>query len=155
MIANDALYTEVKPDITAIATPLFEFSELCLRKRGNFLPHAAVLTDAGEVRLVAAAPDTGTDLTNSTEVLPLLHSGLRAQAKEMALKAMGVAENVTVTRDGQQPTKAIKVLFEHRRGLTVALYLPFEKKLLKGYVFGNTFSVAANPEVKAWAQNAA
>ncbi len=31
MIAN-ALYTEVKPDITAIATPLFEFSELCLKE---------------------------------------------------------------------------------------------------------------------------
>jgi hypothetical protein len=153
MTTFDDLYTEVKPDIAAIATPLFEFSELCLRKRDNFLPQAAVLTDAGEVRLFAA--DTGNDITNSIEVLPLLHGGLRAQARETALKTMGVAENVTVTRDDQRPTKAIKVLFEHKLGLTVALYLPFEKRFLKGYVFGNTFSVAANPEVNAWAQNTA
>lgn len=155
MTIADALYSEVKPDIEAIANPLFDFSELCLRKRGNFLPHAAVLTVDGEVRLVAAAPDTSDDYTNSTEVLPLLHDGIRVQARGTALKAIGIAENVTVTPEGQKTTKAIKVLFEHKRGLTVALYLPFEKKLLRGYVFGTTFSVAASPEVDAWAQNVA
>ena len=110
-----------------------------------------MLTEDGEIKLVGAAPDTNCDLTNSVEVLPMLHDGLRLEAKKIPLKAIGIAENVTVTLEGQRATKAIKVLFEHKRGLTVALYLPFEKKLLKGYVFGNTFSLAADPEVNVWA----
>ena len=154
MTTSETLYSEVKPDIAAIANQLFDFSELCLKKRDNFLPHAAVLTEDGEVRLVAAAPESGNDNTNSTEILPVLHDGLRVKAKQESLKAIGVAENVTITPDGQPATKAIKVLFEHKRGLTVALYLPFDKKLFKGYVFGTPFSVAANPEVNAWSENA-
>lgn len=150
MTSTETLYSELKPDIGIVANQLFDLSETLLREQGNFLPHAAVLTEDGELRLVATAPDTKSDLTNSTEVLPLLHDGLRFEAKQFPLKAIGIAENVTITLEGQRPTKAIKVLFEHRRGLTVALYLPFEKKMLKGYVFGNTFSLAANPEVSAW-----
>ena len=150
MTAADALYSELKPEIELIANPLFEFSEQCLRKRGNFLPHGAVLTAEGQVELVAAAPSTGNDYTNSTEILPVLHGGLRAQAKERNLVAIGVAENVTVTREGQLPTDAIKVLFEHKRGLVVALYLPFRKKFLRGYSFGEVFSVQAEGEVNAW-----
>jgi hypothetical protein len=155
MTFTDTLYTELKPDIGTIATQLFELSETFLREQGNFLPHAAILTEEGEVKLVGAAPDAPNDQTTSAEVLPLLHDGLRQQAKELPLRAIGVAENVTVTLEGQRPTKAIKVLFEHKRGLTVALYLPFEKKLLRGYVTGSPFSLPAAPEVNAWAPNAA
>lgn len=151
MTSTDALYSELKPDIGLVANQLFDLSETLLRKQGNFLPHAVVLTEDGDIRLVGAAPDTKSDCTNSTEVLPLLHDGLRFEAKQFPLRAIGIAENVTITLEGQRPTKAIKVLFEHKRGLTVALYLPFEKRLLKGYAFGNTFSLAADPEVNAWA----
>lgn len=153
-MTTETLYAELKPDIGAVANQLFELSETFLRKQGNFLPHGAVLTEEGEIRLVAAAPDSPNDLTNSTAVLPLLHAGLRQQAQERPLKAIGVAENVTVTLEGQRPTKAIKVLFEHKRGLTVALYLPFEKKFLRGYVTGSPFTLQATPEINAWAPNA-
>ena len=128
--------------------PLFEFSKTCLRDRGNFLPHGAFLTSEGEIELVAAQGER--DLTNSTEILPLLHGGLRAMSKEKQLAAIGVAENVTITLPGQSPTKAIKVLFEHQRGLTVAFYLPYQKKLLKGFVYDAAISMPAAPEVKAW-----
>ncbi len=150
MPTTEELYAESKPEIGAVANHLFELSETFLRKTGNFLPHGAVLTESGDVQLVAAAPDGTKDRTNSVEVLPVLHDGLRAQVKEVRCKALAVAENVTVTLDGQRSTSAIKVLFEHRRGLTVALYLPFEKKFLRGYAFGSPFSKAAAPEVRAW-----
>lgn len=147
------LYAELKVDVAAVANPLFDFSEQCLQKHGNFLPHGAYLDANGKVGLFAAAPEN--DITNSTEVLPLLHEGLRASAKERDLVAIGVAENVTVTPDGQPSTEAIKVLFEHKRGLVVALYLPFKKKFLRGYLFGQPFTVAAAGEVNAWAQSVA
>ncbi len=150
MTDSDALYSELKPDIEAVATALFDLSEIFLKKRGNFLPHGAVLSADGEVQLVAAAPDTNNDYTNSTEVLPILHQGLRGQAAQNSLQAIGVAENVTITPAGQATTQAIKVLFEHKRGLTVALYMPFSKKLFKGYTFGSIFSVSASPEINAW-----
>jgi hypothetical protein len=146
----DELYAELKPDLAAVADPLFEMSEHLLRKHGRFLPHGAVLSEQGEVRLVTAAPGLNRRLTNSIEVLPVLHEGLRQECREASIKAVGVAENVTVTLEGERTTQAIKVLFEHMRGLTVALYLPFEKRLLRGYRFGASFSVAANPEVKPW-----
>ncbi|MFA6228775.1 MAG: hypothetical protein WC617_01205 [Rhodanobacter sp.] len=152
MNSTDALYAELKPDIAAVADQLFNLSEAFLRDQGNFLPHAAVLTDDGDIRLVGAAGES--DLTNSVEILPILHGGLRQQARELPLQAIGVAENVTVTFEGQRRTKAIKVLFEHKRGLTVALYLPFEKKLLRGYVMGSTISKLAAPEVNAWSHDA-
>lgn len=155
MTTPDMLYTELKPEISLIANQLFELSEAFLRKNGNFLPHAAVLTQSGEVQTVAAAPDTIEDHADSTQVLPLLHDGLRQLAKEVSATAIGVAENVTITLEGQRPTKAIKVLFEHQRGLTVALYLPFKKKLLRGFVFGTTFSLQAAAEVNAWTEDAA
>jgi hypothetical protein len=152
-MSTDELYAELKGDIAAVANPLFDFSEQCLKKRGNFLPHGAYLEADGKVGLVAAAPEN--DITNSTEVLPLLHEGLRASAAEKDLVAIGVAENVTVTPDGQSSTEAIKVLFEHKRGLVVALYLPFKKKFLRGYSFGQAFTVSAAGEVNAWSKSAA
>ena len=90
-------------------------------------------------------------LPPSTEVLPVLHDGLRQQSRGTPLRAIGIAENVTVTLKGERPTQAIKVLFEHKRGLTTALYLPFRKRFLRGYAFGKVFSVRAAPEVNAWA----
>jgi hypothetical protein len=152
MTSTDALYAELKPEIGAVANQLFDLSEVFLRKQGNFLPHAAVLTNDGEIKLVAATAEN--DVVNATEILPILHDGLRQQAREQPLKAIGVAENVTVTFEGQRPTKAIKVLFEHKRGLTVALYLPFEKKLLRGYIMGTTISKLAAPEINAWPHDA-
>lgn len=144
------LYSLSKSAMQAISAPLFEFSEECLRKRNNFVPHGAVLTEEGKLVFVGAAPDLSNRTTNSAEVLPILHDGLREEASKRTIIATGVAENVTIVREGHASTKAIKVLFEHQNGLTVALYLPFTKRFLKGYEFGSMFSVAAQPEVNAW-----
>lgn len=151
----DALYSELKPDVGAVANPLFDLSEKLIRELGNFLPHAVALTETGEVRVLGAAPSASDDQATSVDVLPLLHNGLRQLARELPLKAVGVAENVTVAFQGQSPTKAVKVQFEHKRGLVVALYLPFEKKLLRGFVFGQPLTVPASPEVNVWPESAA
>jgi hypothetical protein len=152
MSSEQSLYSVLEPDIAAVAEPLFELSEKFLRDRGNFLPHAAILTADGKVELVGALPDPSRNYTNSTEVLPLLHDGLRQMAKEKSLRAIGVAENVTVTPDGRPSTKAVKVLLEHSEGLAVASYLPFVKKLLRGHNFGEVFTILAAPEINAWRQ---
>lgn len=150
MSDTNALYTELKPDIAHVSEVLFDVSERLLRKHGNFLPHAAVVTTSGEVCLVAVAHSKA--VTNATEVLPLVHDALRDQAKKFELRAVAVAENVTVTVQHGRPSQAIKVLCEHQRGLTVALYLPFSKRFFRRYVLGQAFTAAAKPEVRAWGE---
>jgi hypothetical protein len=147
---TDQLYAELKDDVAAVANPLFDLSERLLRENGNFLPHGFVLNDEGKDAMVGAVEDNGSGMSTSTATLPLLHQGLRKNAETGRARAVGVAEHVTVTPEGGSATKAIKVLFEHREGLCVALYLPFKKRLFGGYEMGTPFTVPAEPEVKPW-----
>ena len=116
-------------------------------KRGAYLPFGATLNAAGEIGLDAAT--SGAEFESTLEVLPLLHEGLRAQAEQEDVVAVAVCEWVTITTDGTQ-TNAMKVLIEHRRGLTVAFYVPCDKKLFKGWQFKPMFAIEAEPEVNAW-----
>ena len=52
---DDALYRELLPAMEALTAPVFEFSELCIRKRGGSLPHGAVLSGHGQIVLVGAS----------------------------------------------------------------------------------------------------
>lgn len=151
-MSNDRdLYSELKPDIERLALPLFDASELFLKKRGAFLPHGAVLTSEGEVKMVNFAPeDFETRSVNATEILPGLHDALRKNVKSTDAIAVGVAEDVSITPEGGRKTKAIKVLFEHRIGLVVALYLPWKRKLLGGIETFSPISITTTAEVGAW-----
>ena len=147
---TEQLYAELKADVRAVANPLFELSERLLHENGNFLPHGFVLSEEAKDTMVGAVEDNGSGKSTSTATLPLLHEGLRKQVAAGRARAIGVAENVTITSAGGSATPAIKVLFEHREGLCVALYLPFKKKLFGGYEIGTPFTVPAEPEVKPW-----
>jgi hypothetical protein len=146
----DNLFAELKPEIEALAEPLFGASEMLVRKRGALFPHGAVLDVGGEVRLVMAGADDLDAAASPAEVLPRLHDALRVSAREGDVTAVAVCEDVTITPAGQKPTKAVKVLIEHRRGLTVALYLPWKQKFLGGPTFGEVMALAADPEVQPW-----
>jgi hypothetical protein len=149
---DDALYRELLPDMDALTIPVFEFSELCIRKRGGFLPHGAVLTGDGQIVLVGASVEgaTADTLASPADLLPTLHEGLRETTRKRGGVATAVSEDVTITQDGERPIQAIKVLFEHQRGLTVALYTPFTKSIFRGYSFLTMISKIARPEVNAW-----
>jgi hypothetical protein len=56
MTEFDSLLEELGSDIESLANPLFDASKFLLHKRGNFLPHGAVLKNTGEVELVMAKP---------------------------------------------------------------------------------------------------
>lgn len=144
------LYGEVKPEVRALAQPLFALSEKKLRERGTFLPHAAALTAEGGVRLVGAMCNTADGVASSMHILPLLRQGLRTMAHERSVTAVGFAEDVTVTPEGKAPTHAIKVHLEHSRGLTIELYLPFAQDTSGEITFGSTLSMFAPPEINAW-----
>src|SRR5262245_12774414 len=149
----NSLFRELKPDVELVADALFEATQVFVRERGDFLPHGAVLPHGGELRLIMAADEESLrddrPVSALTE-LPLLHEALREVAKRERLRAVGVCESVTITPGGQKPTMAIKVLLEHRRGLCVALYMPFRRSRLLGCKFGEIIVKEAAPEVAPW-----
>jgi hypothetical protein len=150
MALSIELFRELKPDITQVVTKLFEISKILLEKDGYFLPHGAILKKNGKLELIVAASENETELVNSMEILPLLYDGLRIKIAEEESIALGVAENLNVTIEGKGPISAIKVLFEHRRGLTLAVYFPFEKVEISDYIYDESFTIEVSPEVDAW-----
>jgi hypothetical protein len=110
------------------------------------------LTADGQIILVGASVAGATidTLAAPADLLPTLHEGLRETALKRGGVATAVSEDVTINRDGEASTQAIKVLLEHQRGLTVALHTPFAKVFLRGYRFLPIISTIATPEVNAW-----
>ena len=147
---TDTLFRELKPDVEQLAHPLFQASCKFVMARGAFLPHGAVLTAGDEVRLVMAVPPGEDRPVSTVEILPLLHEALRQAAGTEQLRALAVCEDVRITLVGKNQTPAIKVLLEHRRGLCIALYMPFHKRMFLGYRFDEIFVLPANPEVRPW-----
>jgi hypothetical protein len=143
------IYSAVKGDLSALARPLFEKSEQLLRERGDFLPHAAVLTPEGRVSLLGAMCNTNEGFANSWHILPMVHDGLRSMASERELLAVGVAERVDAI-PGAGTTRAVKVLLEHQRGLAIAFFMPILRDELDRIAFGSMVTLFAEAEVNAW-----
>ena len=58
-------------------------------------------------------------LAAPAELLPTLLEGMRETVRESGGVATAISEDVTINRDGMAATRAIKVLFEHQRGLAL------------------------------------
>jgi hypothetical protein len=149
MSSLSELYAELKADVVAVVDPLFEHSQKGLQARDDFLPHGAVLDAEGKLVMLGAMTGSRNGQANAEQILPMLLGGIRQMSREKVLVAIGIAENVSLTR-GDMPMQAIKVLLEHERGLTVALYLPFYKSAEGEYYFGEAFVTPATPAMNLW-----
>src|SRR6187549_108293 len=138
------LFASIRPDLVALVGPLAERSEKLLCERGDFLPHAAVLTDEGKVTMLGAMCSTPKGFANAWHILPMLYDGLRAMCNEKPLRAVAIAECVEEI-PGIDKTRAIKVHVEHQRAYTIAFFLPFTQDSGGQYVFGRTVSLQAEP----------
>jgi len=136
-------FSEIRPLVEA----MFEISLEFVSKYGNFLPHGGVLKQDGKVNLCAAAPEN--EETASLEVLPLLHQGLRQYALQSETNAIAVSESVFI---GERMDPAIKVLIEHRNGLTLAFYQTWRKRFLRSPRMGEVQIRSAEPEVGNWGE---
>jgi len=145
------LFALIRPDLVALVGPLAERSEKLLCERGDFLPHAAVLTDEGKVTMLGAMCSTPKGFANAWHIMPMLYDGLRAMCNEKPLRAVAIAECVEEI-PGIDKTRAIKVHVEHQRAYTIAFFLPFTQDSGGQYVFGRTVSLQAEPEIKVWTQ---
>ena len=149
MSTQAEIYAAVKGELGTLARPLFEKSEQLLRERGDFLPHAAVLTPEGRVSLLGAMCNTKDGFANSWHILPMVHDGLRSMASERDLLAVGVAERVDAIPGGGT-VHAVKVLLEHQRGLAIAFYMPIVRDDMDKIAFGKMITLFTESEVNAW-----
>jgi hypothetical protein len=144
----DSRFRELGGDVEELANPLFDLAQMLLRKHGDFLSVGMVLDSRGESKFIGASNDE--EFASSVEILPILHDAIRATAAQEEIRAVAVCEWVKITPPGEVQTDAIKVLVEHVRGLTVALYLPSRKSLFGGWKFGEVQAMPAEPEVEPW-----
>lgn len=139
MSTSDALYRELRDDLQAVVGPLFDFACTQVQTRGEFLPFGARLTADGEVAIVMAAPEE--DETNSEEVLPLLIEALHDSAG--GANAVASCEWIQAEFQPGIMQDAVKVRLQHRRGLSVAYYLPSSEHPQHGWEFGEMIATPA------------
>ena len=117
---------EPSDEIQEILNFLLPYAERMLNEHGEFYPYAAALDSDGELNAVDAevhdddSPDVG-------EVLLALHEGLRERAAEGAIRATGIAADVTLTDpDSGDTTDAIQVELDHAEADAVDVFVPYE-----------------------------
>ena len=116
---------EPKEEIEQLLNFLLPFAEQMLSKEGEFYPCAAIVDADGEVTAVATYegdehPDVG-------ELLVTLHAQLREQAADGAIRASGIAADVTLTDpDSGETTDAVQVELDHADADAVDIYVPYE-----------------------------
>jgi hypothetical protein len=113
---------EPREEIERLLRYLLPVAEQQLNKDGEFLPYAAMLDAEGEVQAVsasAAPADVG-------ELLLALHTKLREQAAEGAIRASGIAADVTLTDpDSGDVTDAVQLELDHAETEAVDVYVPY------------------------------
>lgn len=140
------LYREVKGDLQQVADPLFDFVCQQVEKRGAFLSVGSTLSTSGQVQLIVAASEE--EVITNEAMLPLLIEALTDAAKTG--DAVALCEWVKIEQGKGKRTDAVKVVAQHKRGLTVAFYLPAKKGLFRGWQFGEMVVTDADPLVETW-----
>ena len=140
---------EPTDEIQELLNFLLPYAEQMLNQHGEFYPYAAALDSDGELNAV------GTDLDDETpdvgELLLALHQGLREQAAEGAIRASGIAADVTLTDpDSGETTDAVQVELDHAEAEAVDVFVPYETEA-DGVKFGELVAAEGREPVFAHA----
>jgi hypothetical protein len=134
-------------EIQELLNILLPEAERLLNKDGEFFPYAMALDTDGEPAPVIPPVDNGTP--DVAAVLVALHEGLREQAAEGAIRASGIAADVTLTDpDSGETTDAIQVELDHADADPVDVYVPYESKP-EGVKFGELVAAQGREPVFA------
>jgi hypothetical protein len=124
---------EPREEIEQLLNYLLPFAERMLSSHGEFYPYAATMDVGGEVQAVSAAGDERPDVG---ELLLTLHTELREQAAQGAIRASGIAADVTLTDpDSGEERDAVQLELDHAETDAVDVYVPY-KSGNEGIEFG-------------------
>jgi hypothetical protein len=125
--------------LDALLDHLFGFARQQVERHGEFFPFAAAVAANGDLCAVATQMDE--EHPPSTAVLEDLYRILTAEAASGAIRAAGVCADVLVTLPGAEPkTGALRAELEHADDDPVRVFLPYRKKRLRGYEWGELFA---------------
>jgi hypothetical protein len=126
---------EPTDEIQELLNFLLPHAEQMLNEHGEFYPYAAALDSDGQLNAVDAEVDDD-DSPDVGDVLFALHEGLREQAAEGAIRATGIAADVTLTDpDSGETTDAVQVELDHANADAVDVFVPYETEV-DGIKFG-------------------
>lgn len=114
---------EPRDEIEQLLRYLLPFAEESLNKDGEFRPYAAMVAADGSLKSVESEegqqPDEG-------ELLLALHTELREHAAGGAIRASGIAADVTLTDpDSGEETDAVQLELDHVDTDAVDVYVPY------------------------------
>jgi hypothetical protein len=115
---------EPKQEIERLLNYLLPSAEEKLRVEGEFHPYAAMVASDGEVLAVTAALGEDSDVAG---LLVALHEELHQRAVSGAIRASGIAADVTLTDpDSGETTDAVQVELDHAETDALDVYVPYE-----------------------------
>jgi hypothetical protein len=128
-----------RDELDALLNHLLGFAVQQVERHGEFFPFAAAVAADGELR--AVLPTMEDDRPQSTDVIDYLYRVLTAEAASGAIRAAGVCADVLVTLpDTETETDALRADIEHADADPVRVFLPYRKKRLRGYEWGELFA---------------
>jgi hypothetical protein len=140
---------EPTDEIQELLNFLLPYAERMLNEHGEFYPYAAALDTDGELNAVGA--DVDDERSEVVDVLVALHQGLRERAAEGAIRATGIAADVTLTDpDSGETTDAVQVELDHAEADAVDIFVPYETEP-EGIKFGELVATEGREPVFAHA----
>ena len=112
-----------RAEIEQILNYRLPVAERMLSSHGEFYPYAATMDAGGDVQAVSAA---GEEQPDGSELLRALHAELRDQASRGAIRASGIAADVTLTDpDSGDTTDAVQLELDHAETDAVDVFVPY------------------------------
>lgn len=132
------------PDSNTLLSAVLPFAQQMLAKHGEFFPFGATMNRDGKVALSASMPAS----ENEQEVLAMLVSAHHQQAGEGAIRGSAICYNARVSMPGRSEKQdAICVQLEHESERCVQLFVPYQKRFLRGFSYGELFGSPLEPKV--------
>jgi hypothetical protein len=137
---------EPREEIEQLLRYLLPFAEESLNRDGEFRPYAAMVAADGSLKSVES--QEGEDPAVG-ELLGALHAELREQAAGGAIRASGIAADVTLTDpDSGEETDAVQLELDHVDTDAVDVYVPYTSGN-DGIKFGELVAAAGQAPVFA------
>jgi hypothetical protein len=136
------------PDLDTLLNPLLSFAQQMLAKQGTFLPFGVSMRSDGEIAM--AAGYIGDSRPEPVAIIDLLVQGFQQEAATGAIRAAGICIDMRIVPPGgTDKTDAICAQLEHAEGNCVDVYLPYKKRWLGRFKFGQIFAVSRDQRVFA------
>lgn len=134
------------PDFDELVNKALPFAQQMLQEHGEFYPFAAVISANDEFTHIGV--DTGKEQPGSQEVVEELVFSLRDMAMNGMIRATAICIDVRTIPPGQtEKADAICVRLERSDTEPIQALLPYRKKRMGGYQFGEMFATVGDREI--------